>query len=97
MMLHNTVVQIRLLLGIKAPDKTSSRGHPETVVVAHQSPDSGAFSPSTGAELTTIQSTTRSCIEGDFICADGTCIPKAHHCDHFYDCRDFSDEQYCFG
>lgn len=94
------MVQIGLLLGIEAPDKTSSMGHPENVVVAHQSPDIGFFSPSTGADnnlLTTIQSTTRTCITDDFICADGTCIPKAHHCDHFYDCRDFSDEQYCFG
>ncbi|XP_050492346.1 basement membrane-specific heparan sulfate proteoglycan core protein-like isoform X4 [Bombus huntii] len=42
-------------------------------------------------------STPRSCAPDDFVCADGTCIPETHHCDHFYDCRDFTDEQYCFG
>ncbi|XP_066593540.1 basement membrane-specific heparan sulfate proteoglycan core protein [Prorops nasuta] len=47
--------------------------------------------------LPTNLSTARICAPDDFLCADGTCIPNSHHCDHFYDCRDFTDEQYCFG
>ncbi|KAK0073940.1 hypothetical protein PV326_012914, partial [Microctonus aethiopoides] len=39
---------------------------------------------------------TRICTSDDFVCADGTCIPAAHRCDNFYDCRDFTDEQFCF-
>ncbi|CAD6239647.1 GSCOCG00008743001-RA-CDS [Cotesia congregata] len=39
----------------------------------------------------------KSCAVGNFVCADGTCIPVAHRCDNFYDCRDFTDEQFCFG
>lgn len=92
----NTVAQSGLLLGIEDSDKTSSKGHPSTV---YMSPDNGPFSPSTGteAELPSSQSTTRSCGPGDFLCADGTCISQELRCDHFYDCKDFSDEQYCLG
>lgn len=46
---------------------------------------------------TTILNGSRNCTSTDFICADGNCIPSAHRCDNFYDCRDFTDEQYCFG
>lgn len=34
----------------------------------------------------------------DFRCADGSaCIAATLWCDSYYDCRDFSDEQNCFG
>ncbi|RLU19726.1 hypothetical protein DMN91_008283 [Ooceraea biroi] len=85
---------------VDASDRASSRGHPETGVIAGANSDSEAYSPDTDANADvppTNLSTPRSCAPDDFVCADGTCIPETHHCDHFYDCRDFSDEQYCFG
>jgi len=98
---ENTAAQIELLLGVDASDGASSRGgRPETGVVAGANPDNEAYSPDTDANadvLPTNLSTPGSCALDDFVCADGTCIPETHHCDHFYDCRDFSDEQYCFG
>lgn len=77
----DAVVQIELLLGVEALDKTSSaeRQHERTEYATLALP------------------VPRSCAPGDFVCADGACIPATHHCDHFYDCRDFTDEQYCFG
>lgn len=48
-------------------------------------------------DVTTYQTTSRNCTSSDFFCGDGSCIPAAHRCDNFYDCRDFTDEQYCFG
>ncbi|KAI4497448.1 hypothetical protein M0802_007459 [Mischocyttarus mexicanus] len=84
---------------VDVPDKSSSREYPENVVGIL--PHGEGYSPETDtnapAELPTNLSTPRSCAPDDFLCADGTCIPKTHHCDHFYDCRDFTDEQYCFG
>lgn len=99
---RNTAAQIELLLGVNASDSASSRGRPETpgVVAGGVNPDNEAYSPGTDANADvppTNLSTPRSCAPDDFVCADGTCIPETHHCDHFYDCRDFSDEQYCFG
>ncbi|XP_043503640.1 basement membrane-specific heparan sulfate proteoglycan core protein isoform X1 [Polistes fuscatus] len=67
--------------------------HPENVAGVPLPPQTDTNAP----ELPTNLSTPRSCAPDDFLCADGTCIPKTHHCDHFYDCRDFTDEQYCFG
>lgn len=38
------------------------------------------------------------CTDPDwFQCSDGACIATALRCDNFYDCKDFSDEQNCFG
>ncbi|TGZ46957.1 Basement membrane-specific heparan sulfate proteoglycan core protein [Temnothorax longispinosus] len=87
--------------GVDASEGASSRGRPETPgVVAGVNPDdNAAYSPDTDANADvppTNLSTPRSCAPDDFVCADGTCIPETHHCDHFYDCRDFTDEQYCF-
>lgn len=89
----DTVAQIGLLLGV---DWGTSKGRPQPKEVM---PDIGSDSLSTGADLglPSIQSTTRSCAPTEFVCADGTCIPQAHVCDHYYDCRDFTDEQNCFG
>lgn len=98
---RNTAAQIELLLGVDASDSVSSKGRPETPgVIAGVNPDNEAYSPDTDANADvppTNLSTPRSCAPDDFVCADGTCIPETHHCDHFYDCRDFTDEQYCFG
>lgn len=98
---ENTTAQIELLLGVDASDSASSKGRSETPgVVAGVNPDNEAYSPDTNANADvppTNLSTPRSCAPDDFVCADGTCIPETHHCDHFYDCRDFTDEQYCFG
>lgn len=99
---ESAAAQIELLLGVDASDGASSRGgRPETGVLAGgANPDNEAYSPDTDANADvppTNLSTPRSCAPDDFVCADGTCIPETHHCDHFYDCRDFSDEQYCFG
>ncbi|KAL2739157.1 basement membrane-specific heparan sulfate proteoglycan core protein isoform X1 [Vespula maculifrons] len=82
---------------VDVPDKSSSRERQENVAGI---PHGEAYGPETDAnapELPTNLSTPRSCAPDDFLCADGTCIPETHHCDHFYDCRDFTDEQYCFG
>ncbi|XP_076397846.1 terribly reduced optic lobes isoform X10 [Megachile rotundata] len=77
-------------------DRTSSRGHPDTLVgLTHKNQASKGYSLDYQAPANL--STPRSCAPDDFVCADGTCIPETHHCDHFYDCRDFTDEQYCFG
>ncbi|KOB75072.1 Terribly reduced optic lobes [Operophtera brumata] len=35
------------------------------------------------------------CLETEFTCYDGLCIPLDRHCDNIYDCSDFSDEQKC--
>lgn len=96
----NTAAQIELLLGVDASDRASSGRRPETGVIAGANPDNETYSPDTNANTDvppTNLSTPRSCAPDDFVCADGTCIPETHHCDHFYDCRDFTDEQYCFG
>lgn len=38
------------------------------------------------------------CDESEFTCADGLlCINVTLQCDGYYDCKDFSDEQNCFG
>lgn len=75
------VVQSELVLGVGVLDNVTN---------VHTS--------SVHTEATSVAgNTARNCATGDFVCADGTCIPEAHHCDHYYDCRDFSDEQYCFG
>jgi hypothetical protein len=37
------------------------------------------------------------CNETEYTCSDGKCIDAAMRCDNFYDCKDFSDEQYCLG
>ncbi|XP_025163883.1 basement membrane-specific heparan sulfate proteoglycan core protein [Harpegnathos saltator] len=91
--------EINCRQGVDASDRASSGGRPETEV-AGANPDNEAYSPDTDANADvppTNLSTPRSCAPDDFVCADGTCIPETHHCDHFYDCRDFTDEQYCFG
>lgn len=75
------MVEIGLLLGVEASDKTSS----------------GERLPERTTYATVPVLLQRSCAAGEFVCADGACIPAAHHCDHFYDCRDFTDEQYCSG
>ncbi|KAL6257617.1 hypothetical protein P5V15_011194 [Pogonomyrmex californicus] len=99
--MRTPAAQIELLLGVDASDRASSGGRPETPgVIAGVNPDNEAYSPDTDANADvppTNLSTPRSCAPDDFVCADGTCIPETHHCDHFYDCRDFTDEQYCFG
>ncbi|XP_011640582.1 basement membrane-specific heparan sulfate proteoglycan core protein isoform X5 [Pogonomyrmex barbatus] len=93
--------EINCRRGVDASDRASSGGRPETPgVIAGVNPDNEAYSPDTDANADvppTNLSTPRSCAPDDFVCADGTCIPETHHCDHFYDCRDFTDEQYCFG
>lgn len=82
-------VQFRLLLGKNTSDRTNLVG------LIHETRDNKDYNPDYQAPAN--QSTPRSCAPDDFVCADGTCIPETHHCDHFYDCRDFTDEQYCFG
>ncbi|XP_031421932.1 basement membrane-specific heparan sulfate proteoglycan core protein isoform X9 [Clupea harengus] len=37
----------------------------------------------------------RPCVQDEFACGDGTCIPMAYHCDQRPDCRDMSDELSC--
>lgn len=37
------------------------------------------------------------CNETEFTCSDGNCIDMNLRCDSYYDCKDFSDEQNCFG
>ncbi|CAG2063392.1 unnamed protein product [Timema podura] len=37
------------------------------------------------------------CLPTEFMCGEGVCIDSKQHCDNYYDCRDFSDEQNCFG
>lgn len=76
--------QIRLLLG-------------RTTLVGLTHVNQASKDYNTDYQAPTNLSTPRSCAPDDFVCADGTCIPETHHCDHFYDCRDFTDEQYCFG
>lgn len=82
-------VQFRLLLGKNTSDRTNLIG------LIHETRDNKDYNPDYQAPAN--HSTPRSCAPDDFVCADGTCIPETHHCDHFYDCRDFTDEQYCFG
>lgn len=84
------VVQSEFLLGVGVLDN---------VTIVHANQDNEIVSRIAGVhtEPTSIVNTARNCAPGDFVCADGTCIPETHHCDHYYDCRDFSDEQYCFG
>ncbi|XP_061934445.1 basement membrane-specific heparan sulfate proteoglycan core protein isoform X30 [Apis cerana] len=77
------------LQGKNTSDRTNLVG------LIHETRDNKDYNPDYQAPAN--QSTPRSCAPDDFVCADGTCIPETHHCDHFYDCRDFTDEQYCFG
>ncbi|KAG9339275.1 hypothetical protein JZ751_023975 [Albula glossodonta] len=37
----------------------------------------------------------RSCLEGEFTCLDGGCIPQEYYCDKRPDCQDMSDELEC--
>ncbi|XP_076180637.1 uncharacterized protein LOC143153401 [Ptiloglossa arizonensis] len=82
---------------INTSDRTSSRRHPDTLTggITHENQASKGYSSNNQQPAN--PSTSRICALDDFVCADGTCIPETHHCDHFYDCRDFTDEQYCFG
>lgn len=34
----------------------------------------------------------RNCLPSDHKCGSGLCIPIEKRCDHYYDCRDESDE-----
>ncbi|XP_026298184.1 basement membrane-specific heparan sulfate proteoglycan core protein isoform X13 [Apis mellifera] len=77
------------LQGKNTSDRTNLVG------LIHETRDNKDYNPDYQAPAN--HSTPRSCAPDDFVCADGTCIPETHHCDHFYDCRDFTDEQYCFG
>ena len=47
--------------------------------------------------ITTAVNTTISCTDGQFRCWDGSkCIYKSWQCDNYTDCRDGSDEFYCY-
>ncbi|XP_012342709.1 basement membrane-specific heparan sulfate proteoglycan core protein isoform X12 [Apis florea] len=81
--------EVNCLQGKNTSDRTNLVG------LIHETQDNKDYNPDYQAPAN--QSTPRSCAPDDFVCADGTCIPETHHCDHFYDCRDFTDEQYCFG
>ncbi|UYV70472.1 HSPG2 [Cordylochernes scorpioides] len=37
----------------------------------------------------------RPCLPDDHRCGSGLCIPVHKKCDHYYDCRDESDEENC--
>jgi hypothetical protein len=39
----------------------------------------------------------RSCEGNDHRCGNGLCVPASKRCDHYYDCRDESDEAGCTG
>ena len=48
----------------------------------------------TGPTTTTV-TTQKTCLNDEFKCSNGTCIPKEWSCDHERDCFDASDERLC--
>ena len=48
----------------------------------------------TGPTTTTV-TTQKICLEDEFMCSNGKCIPEEWECDHERDCFDASDERFC--